>query len=297
MKTKVFYALNLITIVFIFSCQKEYLPDDIVVISPMAGTDSNFLYKIYYLEDNGDSTDVETYFYDLSKRLVYIKDSVLDGSSSGYYYTNYYYHGTDSVPYKYVEVDNRFVFDSTNAYFFYDAQGRKIRDSISKYFTLGSGLNDSSVQVTQYQYGPGKIYGDTKTIYLLSSPLFNTEFTKDTATIDLNGNRISSIKQGSSQGLNGTSNYTYDVKKNPFYKLNIMKTFPVFSPDDKWGIGTNNMQSSDEPYNDSGNPLERIKNNFSYQYNSSGYPISLRLTTTTDAGIYNQRVKFLYKPL
>ncbi len=298
MKNKKCFLLFLVSLgIYLSACQKEISVETV----PLPGTvgDSNYLDKIFFLAENGiDSEEVQTFYYDASHRLTSTKDSVLDGSSTGLLTENYYYSGTDTLPYKYISVDTREGFDSSIAYFFYNSQGQKITDSVREFFSsFGVSGYTGSEEVSHYKYAPGKIFGNSKNIYLLSDPQNNTEYRSDTAILDTRGNIILSIKNGSTQGLDGISTFTYDNSINIFTKLGITKTFPIFTTGYGIGIGNNNLLTSDEPYNGSANPFERLKGNFIYSYNSAGYPVILNFTYINDAGVSTQKLIFKYKTL
>ncbi|MEO8768607.1 MAG: hypothetical protein ABI402_00925 [Ferruginibacter sp.] len=289
------FALTGFALIIFASCQKE-INSDVTsnnYISPPAINDSNYLDKIFDLYDNGsgiDTQNISVCRYDNLRRLTSISDSIFDSDEINF---TYYYNGTDTLPYKSMYTD----VSSTNAdteivYHYFDANQQKIKDSIINISNDGSSVN---VQVINYSYSPGKMYGEIATTGILpsSAPVYS----RDTATLDANNNIISSldyILSGSDYILNRTSNFTYDNHSNPFSKLNMFKSFNRFPNGETlfWEVMCfNNIITQTEttlpPNQYTFNP------GFTYTYGQNGLPV----TNTTGSGIYTDTEAYTYKSL
>lgn len=249
MKMKV--ALNLLPVILLLvftlqSCQKELSPETTTTPTTPTTPDSNYIAKIYTIEVvNGvaDTGYIMTYYYDNLKRVV----SIFDSAKNLYNYTqskyNYFYINNDSLPYKstvysvnaYYPTQTVFYYDTTITYHFYDNAGKNLKDSIifSTYRVLSTFSYFSILELRDYSYGTGKIYGH-KTFFPIvnnSGAMFYPQ--KDTAIVNASGNIIDyknyEFNPSSSLfELSATSVFTYDAKPSPFSKLSNFKTFGVF---------------------------------------------------------------------
>ena len=224
-----FLLLSTLFCMFMTACQKEVNVDDNFVPTPT--TDSNYLDKIYDIYDDGSGVDTQNISvcrYDNLKRLTAINDSVYNSDKITF---TYYYNSTDTLPYKSMYTDEFTAGSDTEiVYHYYNTNQQKIKDSIIKsYYSNGLGSQAVSVQVVNYSYAPGKMFGElVKTgINSASAPVYS----RDTAILDANNNIISSVDytlSGSTYVLNRTSGFTYDNHPNPFSRLNIFKSYNRF---------------------------------------------------------------------
>ena len=220
----VFFFFCLITALSlsITSCQKEYsVNNEIAAIATTAVNDSNYLDKIVSVDSTGARVDSVMYKYDNLKRLISIKDS----TNSFYSKTLFSYVGTDTLPFKLTDTTySSGVSSGANIivkYFFYNANGKRIKDSSFRSFISGADRN----RVSYYMYSANKIYGiTTDTPYAYSVKTIWT----DTASENANGNIVFSKRKKTYQSptfLNSfypdssISNISYDFKQSPFFRF------------------------------------------------------------------------------
>jgi len=85
MAMKILFVSLFVGIILLTGCQKEIIPDDNIINSPV-NLDSNYLSKIYAVfYGNGiadtDTSGTRTYFYDNQKRVIKVIDSLSINSS------------------------------------------------------------------------------------------------------------------------------------------------------------------------------------------------------------------------
>ena len=228
-----------VSIFYLFSCQKA--SNNNRPVTPVNPADSSYISALYYVvpDANGNFTDklrVFKYYYDNSKRVTEIVDSSFPVQGHSEYYERMYlrYSGADSLPYlsQLYAVDNgRGLMDTVIQYYFYDTNGRKIKDSSNNFSLYSTGQYYQSREVDEYLYQPGKIFasGYSTSVNYSSS---DSTFTKDTALLDANNNVISSMRyyrDGSYDtfkvGL--ITSINYDSHYSPFLKLTSSKAFFV----------------------------------------------------------------------
>lgn len=309
MKSLVKLLCGIFVLMIVFSsCQKEISADDFDPIDPPAANDSIYLNKAYFLTDLGTGMDTvvtATLQYDSRKRIVSWTDSTTADNNDEPYTISYqyFYNGNDTVPYKVISLWDDLLtaddYDSTIAFFTYDANGRKLKDSVV-YHEYSGGAGSSSLQLTNYTYAAGKMYGETKTETLTPSSFI--EMRRDSATLNAAGDIVqnkSYLLDGGSYELAETMNLTYDTKISPFTYLTSYaahKSFPyqmleLFDHVAKANILTENSTTILP------NPGTFTRTS-TYQYNNRQLPV--KVTSIVNQGTPDQenfQVIFTYKKL
>jgi hypothetical protein len=261
---------------FFISCQKETNFDD----TPTPATDSNYLDKIYDLYDDGSGIDTQqiiSFHYDNQKRVSSFEDrSTTDPNAFRTF--EYYYNGTDSLPFKSVTIDREgmppmFNYDTITTFHFFDAQQRKLMDS-SVRVTNNSSFISVEQKVVHYSYAAGKLFGETSTILLTG--LGTITKTRDSADLNSNGDITTNKKylfNGTSYELNTTSVFTYDSHPNAFAKLSLFPVHRQFPNGETLYfeyLGHNNILTQDEI---TVTPTYNFSWNKTYTYNNAGFPL------------------------
>ncbi len=309
MKKSTPYLLSgLVAIILGFSmagCQKEYDPGvpDVPVVDDSTGTvtgDSIYLDKLFDLYDDGSGIDTQTVLivkYDSRKRVSEMHDSLrLHPGIEPIRDIYFSYNGNDTVPSKTIFIDTEngttnYFTDTT--YHFYDASGRKIRDSIlsGSVYPGGSTYN---LSVKRYTYDTNALYGETR----YDNFAGNTGFLRDTAILDARGNILSSKKYSidpttSVATVASTSLFTYDTHPHPFSKLSCFwyfYNFPIGETLYTEYAGYNNALSQNEV--SAGGQTYNLTSTFIY--NALGLPVIMN-STYSDGDI--DKVIFKYKSL
>jgi hypothetical protein len=222
-----FRFLLLAASVYLSACQKEVSTD---TSTPSDIKDSTFLDYIYDLEkdpitNNFDTTYKQTYYYDNNKRVIKIYENFYSATTVNHYIeTSFFYSSNDTIPYKSIvnEKSSALPDQSVSERFhFYNAQGKKIKDSILEI----SAFNSDTI-VSSYTYGNNSINKIT-----VFKQLGGFQYiAKDSAIINSLGNVINARNFSVLTDPNFTvpqfyreTNYTYDNKSNPYYKLSAQK--------------------------------------------------------------------------
>ena len=302
-------ALLFLFIIFITSCQKEISPDNRNTLLPNASADSNYLYKMYYIEDDGiaiDTTDIYTYMLDDLKRVTQLIDSSDDNTSQlllPYNLTQYYYHGSDTLPYKYLQTaapDNLWDFDTSSIFFTYNNAGLVISDSFN---SIDHGISGDyfNMAVGTYQYSGNMIFGSKNIVDRQNGNTANyTE--RDTAQTDANGNIISNIRRReTSVSTVGYSTITWDNNPSPFAKLSNFRTVGIFPFGETFFNelpGKNNrLHITEHKISNGGSPFDYEEDlTGKYTYNASGYPTQIIDTDPSTPGVI-YKIIFVYKSL
>lgn len=201
------------------------------VPTPIPSTgDTNFLDKIYLLADpvgRKDTQAVISFTYDVLKRVTAVTTSSPDNTSF-LEVRQYFYSGTDTMPYKYVDV-TRYIapqplqlLDSAIRYFYYNTAGQKIKDSADDFNYSGGSLSRTQY-IAAYDNGTSAIIANI-TIRDVTGGGSDNKL-KDTLLLDAKNNITRSKLY---QYDPGTAAYTAtaDIKMetdnylNPFYRLN-----------------------------------------------------------------------------
>ncbi len=249
MKTKP--SLYLFFLVYIFisqSCQKELSFDTgNIVNNPPGIVDSSYISKIYSIYIAGpvaDTVAITTYSYDNLKRVV----SVIDAAKSLYDFAqtsrHYFYNNNDTLPFRSRTVSisandpaqTMLRYDTSLIWHFYDNTGRNVKDSVIR--SVGEASSPvpyySTLEVRNYSYGTGKIYGfRTFAGINVPNPSYVPGDQKDTATLDAPGNIIANKSYRFDSFTSQfefiiTSAFTYDNRQSAFSKLSNFKTYGVF---------------------------------------------------------------------
>src|SRR6218665_494043 len=142
---KLFFKFFVIITAIAFSmnsCQKEFtIEDDFNPPTDSTdNTDSIYIDRVFYFEETAAGLDTMWgyYFkYDDSKRVTevyYNEDFPVNSYELEH---KYYYHGSDTIPYKTEEFDGASDNFPTETFFTFDSQQRIIKDSIRHYNNSG----------------------------------------------------------------------------------------------------------------------------------------------------------------
>lgn len=295
------------------ACQKEFTIDDDIEppLPPVpGGGDSIYLSKIYGLADTGSGMDtiaVMTFEYDGSKRVILMSDSSKADPADPYIITSkYFYSGTDTMPDRFISswahLNTPADYDSTWAFFSYNAAGKKMKDSI-----LNNQLIDgdifSSLDISRYSYGSNAMYVETSDDEILPTPM--SAAWKDTAVLNAAGDIVSNKNYRREFGttdfeLLETMNLVYDNKISPFkYLTSFMAHFSapyhvleIYDHMSKANILSENSTIHNPP---GGGSYTRKS---VYQYNSLGLPVvSNTILNEGTADEASFRLLFVYKKL
>ena len=317
MKIKQFSIIIVVLSTFyLSSCEKESSIErgvEAPVVNNLVG-DSNYLDKIIYTSAVGSITDttfIQIYEYDASKRVVLLNDSIKSTSTtSENFKIKYFYNGNDTLPLKKIEIGTAFSTlpainnkDTSTFFYQYSPTGLKIKDSILRYvhhLNINGSGNDYIrfyKEIIIYQYASNAIYGKTSTTVFYSNIYNpNTGITTnifDTATIDFLGNIILNKKYDDANVLLLTSTFTYDNKPNPFARLSNYKSINVFPSGETF---IDDMQAKNNRLQavEIGNGLGSNNDlTGKYQYNLNGYP--KQIVEVEPFGTY--KTIFIYKTL
>ncbi len=313
MQKKFLFAI-LSIIIILSSCQKEISIESGTNPNPPVSTaDTNYLSKIYYTYFDGvslDTSEIFTYAYDNNKRVVLLTDtSNYPNPNYLYFKTQYFYNGTDTLPYKSTRFEHHNTLgieyiDTATTFIFFNTAGQKIKDSVINQFQDLSTYVNKAIAVHQYTYAPSKIYGATKTIlfYTLGGSVNDNDVT-DTATLDVKGNIISNIKNrydaASLLVEKVVSTFTYDANPSPFARLSNFKAYMVFPSGETLFediVQNNNRLHTIEIT--SGSFSHYYEENFTgqYLYRPDGYPKEIYGLDNSAPGSY-ARLIFIYKSL
>lgn len=300
------FILNL----FFISCQKDFIIDS-TTPSLVTLNDSVFLSKIIVLDTTAplqlDTVEMYTYNYDNIKRLIrheYVSYSNGIINQNDIFRNKYYffYNGTDTLPFMQIDSLQENSFMNTENIFHSYQNGKIISDSIIK---IVIPVND--IQVHKYVYFANKII-DTFIQYPIN-PIFQSSpyGGYKVHNVQQQNNNITLLKDSTFYYSTFSNPYayyfdytkmeisTFDNFKNPFYKFRNLNPYHY---DSYTPSLTLNLDGSKVAYLGMNNPLkhQELRNlsssttNYRYEYNSNGYPKTLRVT-----GNYN--TAFAYKIL
>ena len=238
--------------------------EDQITITKSTSGDSLYLTKSFGFETGGINNQLDTtsrviYIYDNLKRLVKVTDTTGRSSAGSSLFVityQYFYHGIDTLAYKFTE---NFSGSLSSTFYFYNLNGLLIKDSTDN-------------EVTNYTYTNNIIYG-TK---MISFPGI-TIITKDTLVLDNSGNvveiRSRTYNPVGSDIYSKTIN-TYDNFKCP----SVSKMFyPVVSGSKKNNLVKYIRTTLDLMTNLTDVESEDYSNGMTY--NSNGLPTVFRDTT------------------
>jgi hypothetical protein len=295
-------------IILLAACQKEINID----LSPKRTTaiDSNYLQKFLYIEKTAgivDTTDSWIYVYDNLKRVTSLYDSTSDPASEQIRW-DYFYSGTDTLPYKSIRrLWGSSIEDTTVTFHFY-INGINARDSVLDFYrSLQGAIYQTSKKIKNYSYTAGKIIGFSVLTYFVN-PLSNPiSYFKDTALLDINGNMLQCNEYEANSAASSAyrpfifSTITYDNHPSPFNKLSNVKCFGVFPKPESF------LEEFPQVYNQiyihqniylfssQGSSFEQDYTN-QYIYKLNGYPQEIFSFDPGVPGDYS-KIAFIYKSL
>lgn len=286
---------------FIISCSKGSPPDLIDNHPPENPSQvllAKFVFRDTAMKPPRDTILIMHYSYDDKERLTqtrlihYNWTGHPDTSSFNeeyWTYRNYYYTGSDTMPYKIISESKRRVgfieIGRDTAYRRYDALSRLIVDSVKEYGYMSGGINPGSygTVVNYYTYGDNYVI---KNHYAVSK--LNT-FTGTDSIIQnkIRGNVVYQTDPRPYPAPNTymlfpTDNFELDEHPNPCNKNGAFSE-PLYRLRNTWGIGMyienqkNNylsIKTSDRIPTGSNDNYYR----YEYVYGANGYPLKVRLS-------------------
>ncbi len=303
----------LVASILIVGCQKQFQvesitpsPDEIIL------NDSTLISMIVQFDSTApvqlDTVAKYTFKYDNLKRLtkfeyVSYSNGIIDTNDifrDKYYYS---YNGTDTLPFMEIDSSQENQFYTNKLIFHTYQNGKILKDSIVD--LLGIPTPD---QVAKYTYYPDRVI-DTVTKYplnVIASPYGGYKVTyRQTQNNNVTLNFDSSYYYNSfsippSYVFDFTSreNLTYDNFKNPFYKFRGLNAYPfanyTYFPlfiDGSYLLNQskNNPQTYQKMQGSNVNTI-----NFSYEYNSNGYPKIVRIRDDFYSPVYIYKLKYFY---
>lgn len=286
-----------ILITSISACQKEITEDTTTPIPPNIIPDSNYLSKMYEIGiERGvtDTVEIWTYTYDANKRVIHLSDSSSVIGANYLASWQYFYYGNDTIPYKStytVQGPGYISTDSLITYFYYNASGQRIKDSV---INQNGAVNDYTKNF--YQYLPGKIYGLTKDS-TYNGFAYVVYLTFDSATI-INGNIVNNKRNFNYSADSVISIFTYDDKPAPFAKLSNFKTFEIFPFGETffYEMPQNNNRLKANEYSSGTGYLFEEDFTGKYIYKPNGYPSQIYYPDPADPALI-YKISFVYKAL
>lgn len=260
--------LLVITAVIFASCQKEVDPS---IPGGRGESVKKYLAKFVQYETAfpGEASLI-LFEYDAQKRVTKLTEQFVDtvgGVAQVTDQSTYYFHynGAETKPFKVTDLP---AGGDLTWYFKYDAQGRKLMDSV----TEGPG----HIEVVRYSYGSNKIFAEFAIDVLGTSLIY-----KDTA--EFTGENI--LRHTSAHYQNGIitslyeEKYTFDDKPNPFNQLNIATSF-FASAYVEFGtfLGLNKNNFLTVSQKDLVSPPDIWNGIYRYKYDADGYPTSIEFT-------------------
>jgi len=254
-------ALGLLPVAafFIYSCEKE-----LSRTNNSSQTENNLLFKITQYTD--DYTYIDSFLYDSQNRCRRLYKIGIDSFTGptlnvGTSYYDFYYNGTETLPYKITGDD---AGTGINWWILYDAQQRKILDS--QIYVRPTGK-----RIVKYSYSNNRIIAN-------SDIWWQNEFAIIRDTFDYDGNNCTKWRSYS-KDIYGQIWYditlTYDNYTNPLSELNIFRAvlFGVGGTlGDYKGLNRNNYTKIvySDPY--IGTPESWRTTTYQYTYDSIGRP-------------------------
>lgn len=303
---KIFACLALLVVVLI-SCQREinFDPTETPPPPPLVTTnDSVLLSELIYLDTAAglpdDTARIHLFLYDSQKRISEIKRYYYFSVPGGdiYEVLNYSYNGTDTLPYKIVQLHyggptSATPPDTFTHFINYNAQGLVIYDSTRRVMEAGGGL-PMSIMISDIRVaGPNK-YRNYFQHYYPSPPSGVSYYHHYDLTFS-GSNIIFQTDTSTDMSPDHQTTITYDNKVNPLYAA-FRQPYPYyyneFAPQDFNTVSRNNFTSFKlKRYNSSIDRDWSLK--YQYQYNANGYPVSAIITD--ELGTYSEGNKIIYR--
>lgn len=317
MKTKYFYLLLAMGL-FIFSCQKEISPENNGTTPPpppSAGNDSTVLSMYIELDTLGatiDTLDKTIFEYDALKRITAIKSTeyaqnapklnINVPTEAGYFY----YNGSDTLPYKTIEVaidndgNNDFHVDSSISFLTRNASQQVTRDSVYYFqFLRSQGAAQAVIHTSTSNY---TIYADSviennSELEIISGSIFNQVISKNKyVQTKANGNLLTEncfLFDNNAYRLLRSATYSYDTKINPLkvYSTNYPVSLNPYFSNNSYFFPNNftSVTGTDNTVT----PAYVDAENYTYIYNTSGYPKTVVISNPTNS-VYDRKGIFFY---
>jgi hypothetical protein len=276
MKTKHF-TLLLVTGLFLFACQKEVSQDTTSPTSP-TDNDSTVLSKYIQLDTlNGriDTITVSTFEYDNLKRLTKVITisyfNNLPDLTDDYDRLFYYYNGSDTLPYKTLDVflDEINIRDSIINFFTRNANQVVIRDSSIDFFT-GTNTIDTIAITSNYTIFADSVIENQHYHYQATLPGIQSKFKHQLVrTNNEVTKQTSSIYRVTAYEELFNSNFQFDDKFNPFRKLYINYPIALNADTEFYNLFEKNNLVNSTITSNLTQSFSQIRN---YIYNNLKYP-------------------------
>lgn len=232
-------------------------------------------------------SQIDSFEYDSQNRCKRYLQNFVDSSISpnpGPYtdFYDFHYNGNETVPFKITDTSQG---RGMNWYIVYDAQKRKIADSMV--------FSPNEKEVFNYTYQANRILS-VNNQYVSGVLMMSI---KD--TFDLDGNNCTR-QAGRIQSPGGDfwyqyTNTSFDTHINPISKMNIgnaVKFGGYSTLGDNLGINKNNCTGTS--YVDSGGPSSAWTSTIQYTYDSEGYPLTATMSNPSDP-TNKTVIKYYYK--
>jgi hypothetical protein len=281
-------VLSMLSVILFSSCQKEIDWG----FSNKPQSDSTFLERVYTL-DSVSQTQVDTIYkvflsYDNSKRLQ---------KTLGYYVgdidtfrVDYFYNGSEILPYKIVEHDLTDLgvgleYYRDTVFYQYTNSGQVSKDSSIEWYVTGN--QNFGISVSEFVNTGSKVVR-TRRYYSFINGQYTLVGTDSNAfLITLQGNNIINQIDTSTGSQYASIQLSYDGKPNPEYKV-IKTHYPILLSDEE--AQSNNavdvVSTSSTPFT----------NHFmySYIYRNDNYPL---IQWATDQTGFTIKTLYFYKAL
>jgi len=295
--------LAVISLGFVFaSCTPE---DVIEQRASQSGHDSTYLSEIYEIDSVPGGIPylgaVHLYGYDNLKRVTTLIDSAQ--SQTGWRIReerHFFYQGTDTLPYRSSEIFHSIDVSSYDAYYFYNAGGRRIRDSILIYDE--SGVSSTKLRRVSYSYSPGKMIDSSFDIAILNPQYVSLSNVHDSAVLDNNGNVVYNFRSVY-YGVINTLNYqqesilNYDNHPNPFAHLSNYQCQDLIPADYFHFHQENNLLHIHNIAYRPGFPPTVYDLDYTghYSYNTMNYPSQISPTFLPNSNSLFHKIIFVYR--
>ena len=277
MQLKNLISLSLIAMVIFSSCQKEVDP----ALGRTTDNTSDSIYLKQYTEldaslpPGSDTILKANIFYDAQKRAVKLTD--YNFSFDAQTVIDFFYSGSDTLPYKSIVYYEEIVTDYRDTIFFWYTNGMVSRDS-----TISNDItNNIYFGTTVNIFTPGGNSTLVRERGYFSLPTTTPDYDMSSALLQtrLNGNLTMEDDTtifGIKHSFRDHTEASYDNKINPFYKITVH--YPINGFD----VQKNNLieeRSWDLPR------VHERHIRYSYIYRSDGYPLSVTETEMISSGI------------
>jgi len=258
---------------FLFSCQRE-VDNDLPSTNPNPATNDSILLAKYVELDTTfssgqDTTNIYTFTYDNLKRIkrIYQVENFLGSPQVTYYITtDFFYTGSDTLPYKTIELDQEGISYTDTSFYTY-SNGLVRSDSSVNYRVNNNEL--LLISTISFSATGNNIFAKSKEVYF--NPAILSEDSSTLTIVRQNGNIIT--QQDPVNAISDDMQLSYDNKINPFFKADIH--YPIF-----WEHLFNSFDAQKN------NMTEEITSNshvqYTYTYRTDGYPLTVRKTDLVD---------------